>query len=91
MIKKSFYIALDIVLVTGLFLNLLVFPDKSLVGVSVAALIMTLIHQKYDEKKYFKNMFEQGRLGFVWGWIFWRWMLTLVVIASVVAGVLDAI
>jgi len=87
--KKLLYIVLDIILAVGIALNLFVFPNRAFVGINVVALIITLFHQRYDERKYFKSMFEQGRPGWIWGWIFMRWMLTLFAIIAIVAGLVD--
>lgn len=80
---------LDIILIIGIILNLFAFPDRSFVGITVMALIMTLFHQKYDERKYFKGMFEQGRPGWILGWIFLRWLLTAFAIIAIIVGFAD--
>jgi len=87
--KTAFYVFIDVILAVGIILNYFVFPDTSFVGITICALLMNLLHQKYDEKKYFKGMFDQGRPVAIWGWILIRWMLTGFALVVIVVGLLD--
>ena len=87
--KNLLYILLDAILVIGIVLNFFIFPDKELVGIIFAALVITLLHQRYDERTYFKDMFDQGRPGSTWGWTFLRWLLTFSALIIIIAGLVD--
>ena len=88
--RKRLYILLDIILIIGVALSLFLFSNKQLAGVTAAALIMTLIHQKEcAERDYFKCMPTKDDPIQALRRKLLRWLLTFSALIMIIAGLVD--
>lgn len=77
--KSYFYWIIDGVFLLNIILSLVHLKDAdiSFFLPFIVGLGMTIIHQVYDEKMYFKGMFDQGRPLNIMMFTFFRWLLTI--------------
>ena len=75
--RNILYWIFDVIFLFDAVLIYLPENDMSLIPILLIGLGMTIIHQVYDEKKYFKGMFDHGQKLSIMLFTSFRWFLTI--------------